>query len=287
MSKQLAHLFLPMTCEALRKNLYDCHRMSEDGFQYCHKHINTDSEILKDRWMRRFILGQGDAPSFLFMNVSVSNQQRIVHDLETGLITLTQEDLARIPTKFSHVDIVIFLIMHGFMKPENHLAHMISCYRYYCTVANLRGIIPRNHEGGPMHLDALIEKYLILASDRTLYLFLYCSSLILKKAQEHEAFLLRYIPSLLDSDAAKELSWWSREKLDAIHKLCVKTLGKESTLSRCFLERWLLDLKELYRTEKDIQRIKMDTCKEELMMNRWHPSRLEKYLEMGLDMEDM
>lgn len=27
--------------------------------------------------------------------------------------------------------------------------------------------------------------------------------------------------------------------------------------------------------------------KEELMMNRWHPSRVEKYLDMGLEIEDM
>ena len=64
-------------------------------------------------------------------------------------------------------------------------------------------------------------------------------------------------------------------------------LGEGHPLTRALVGRWLLDLKELYVAEKAIQKIKMDACKEELMMNRWHPRRVSWCLKQGLDIEDM
>lgn len=132
-----------------------------------------------------------------------------------------------------------------------------------------------------------IEKTLILANHTTLIPFLLVMPHIVKKRPSYTDSVVRYIPTLLDSDAAKEISWLPHQALDRIRVDYVKELGEDHILTRCLVQRWLLDIKELYQTEKAIQKIKMDQCKEELMMNRWHPSRIERWLDMGIEPDDM
>ena len=75
--------------------------------------------------------------------------------------------------------------------------------------------------------------------------------------------------------------------MDVLRSFYIEKLTDDHPLTKMLVQRWLPDLKELYQAEKAIQKIKMDQCKEELMMNRWHPNRVEKHLLMGLDVEDM
>lgn len=133
----------------------------------------------------------------------------------------------------------------------------------------------------------VIQKVFLTSSGAQLHNFLLTVPFIAKKSESLSGFLSVSIPKLLDTEAAKELSWWSRADLDVIRIAFEKELGILHPLTQCLVQRWLLDLKELYVTEKAIQKIKMDHCKEELMMNRWHPSRVWWYLERGLDIDDM
>ena len=131
-----------------------------------------------------------------------------------------------------------------------------------------------------------IEKILIVHSGRTLFDFIYFLPVFIKSNITFTRFIMMYIPSILDSHGAKELSWWSRDNLNELRVHYEKELGKEHSFTRCLVERWLPDLKELYKTEKSIQKLMIDSCKEELMAVCWHPSRIEKYLEMGIDINE-
>ena len=134
----------------------------------------------------------------------------------------------------------------------------------------------------------MIKTSVIEFSDKTFREFLMFAAIFGRGSEQKTQFLIDVIPSLLDGRGAKELSWWSRDALDAIRIYYEKVLGADHALTRCLVSRWLLDLKELYGTEKAIQKIQMDQCKEELMMNRWHPDRLTKYYEeYGIDSDDM
>ena len=277
-----------MSCFALNSRLYDCRSYAQAGSYFCHQHASQDRSVLKERWIQKFLLGNPDMPAILFLNMSSHKQKRLLRDLSSGLITLTKEDIARIPTEASHVDTFVFLVIHGYAKPQDFPEHLLVAYRYYSTLASLKEMAPRRRiqELGRM-LDYQIETHMILASGETLFLFLSSVAKIILAQPETQNYLMRYIPVILDSEAAKELCWWPRDLLNTILVGCEKTLGKDHPLTQYFLQRWLLDLKELYTTEKCIQKIKMDSCKEELMMNRWHPSRILRQLEMGLDVDDM
>jgi hypothetical protein len=131
-----------------------------------------------------------------------------------------------------------------------------------------------------------IEKVLIVHSGRTLFDFMYFLPVFMKRNDLFSEFLLDYIPSICDSHGAKQLSWWSKNNLDELRLHYEKELEKENPFTKCLVERWLPDLKELYKTEKIIQKLKIDSCKEELMRVVWHPDRVSKYLEMGIDLND-
>lgn len=101
-----------------------------------------------------------------------------------------------------------------------------------------------------------IQKELIQRSGLFLFQFL-------QKVKDQEAFPMA---ELLDSEAGKELSWLSKD---------------------LFNPTWVPLLKELYAREKALQKKAMDPLKEELMKVCWHPDRVLKYLEMGIEMEDI
>lgn len=210
------------------------------------------------------------------------DEQKVLSDLKSGRIVLTKEDILKIPYQQRYVDIYLLWMEHGFVKRGTHVPlEAVALHLYLDILKNFPG------QDNVRPLRQLIEKTLILSSGQALYNFLlYVSHPVQDRARLTQQ-MVEYIPMLLDTDAAKELSWFARDTLDKIRIEYEKTPGKEHALTKCLVERWLPDLKELYQTEKAIQKIKMDQCKEELMMERWHPSRLQKYLDMGYDLDQL
>lgn len=247
--------------------------------QYCHAHRKYTPEIHKDRWVRKYLVGQ-NGPVFLF--TETKPKLHFLKDLESGSIHLTKEDLQKIPIREYNVDIYVLLLERGFANYGDHprlewtgLWFFTSILRHFANDEVLQKLKTR------------LEKSLILSSGQSLYTFLHFMGGTAKGRPSLANILLDYIPTLLDTDAAKELSWMSYNELDKLRITYEKELGAQHFLTRCLVLRWLLDIKELYQTEKTIQKIKMDQCKEEIMMNRWHPDRVEKYLLAGLDIDDM
>jgi hypothetical protein len=238
--------------------------------------------------MTKFIIGKDRSPYYT-VNWPYRGE-KILKDLHEQVVVLTKEDIQKIPVKEAYVDIYLLLLEHGFAQQGDHpRLEFISYWFYTHILYNFPNLLnPRQDIVCTLGiLKGLLEKYLILASGKTLYSFLNFMGGTAKGRSRLTSVLHRLIPTFLDTDAAKEMSWLSYDTLDKLRLTYEKELGKDHVLTKCLVQRWLLDIKELYQTEKAIQKLKMNQCKEELMMNRWHPSRLQKYLDMGYDIEQL
>jgi hypothetical protein len=255
---------------------------------YCHAHRNMTLHKNKIRWMKKFILGKDRSP-FYTVNWPYRGT-KILKDLHEQLVVLTKEDIQKIPAKEAYIDIYLLLLEHGFARQGDHPRLEFVGYWFYTHI-----LYQFPHLQHPVQeirstlgdLKLLLEDHLILSSGKALFAFLDFMGGTAKGRARLVALLHTLIPSLLDTDAAKEMSWMSYDTLDKLRLTYEKELGVDHPLTKCLVQRWLLDIKELYKTEKAIQKIKMDQCKEELMMNRWHPSRLWKYFEMGYDIDQL
>jgi hypothetical protein len=269
-----------MSCCALKSNLAQCRNWACDGQSYCHTHCKTPTEVFKDRWVQRFLVGTPQYPVYTFLRPT--NEKQILSDLTSGKVKLSAADILKIPKRESHVDIYLLLVEHGLVERGTHKSLEFVAYWLYMY------LLMAHPNQDPLPLTRKrIESFLILDSGKGLYFFLWFVCGPALNRPRLLQLLVRLVPTLLDTDAAKELSWFARDELDKLRIEYEKILGADHPLTKCLVQRWLLDLKELYQTEKAVQKIKMDQCKEELMMNRWHPSRVEKLLLAGIEPEDM
>ena len=271
-----------MSCKALKSNLKQCRNWCCKDSDFCLQHSALSKETLKDRWVSLYLLGEGSLSIYTVFNRR--NEDKILLDLQSGWITLTKEDIRKIPNQQRFIDIYLFLMENGFTeRGANMKLEFTSLWFLMQLLVNFPELTSHDRLDP---LVKLIERNLVLASGKTLYDFLMWIRYPVVGRPRLTQALVTYIPKFLDTEAAKELSWYPRDELDKLRIEYENTPGKEHPLTKCLVLRWLLDLKELYQTEKAIQKIKMDQCKEELMMNRWHPDRVLKYLEMGLDIDD-
>ena len=257
------------------------------GSNYCYAHRNMTPEGIRDRWLNKYIIGVNRYP--LYTIISPFNKSKILKDLHSKTIVLTREDILKIPAKEAYVDIYMLLLENKFAQYGDHpRLEFIGLWLYTSLLYNFPFVAyPVHHQTSLRELRLQLEKHLILSSGRSLYKFLNFMGGTAMGRRKVAEELLWLIPRLLDTEAAKEMSWMSYDELDKIRLTYEKHLGKNHALTKCLVQRWLLDIKELYQTEKAIQKIKMDQCKEELMMNRWHPSRLQKYLNMGYEIDQL
>ena len=283
-----------MSCIALNKNLHQCRNWTVIGKDFCHAHRSMNKELFKERWLSKYIIGQRQIPTYTI--ISPFNKEKILADLKSGLITLTKEDICKIPATEGYVDIYILLLEHNFAHYGDHpKLERMGLWLYQLLMVNFPfDDRPEFQASKLMILKRKIEDYLITSSGKSLYDFFMFIGMAMVGRRKLQKQMVEYIPTLLDTNAAKELSWYSHDILDGIRReweeSCKFKNGAPpmpNPVIRCLVERWLPDIKELYVTEKLIQKIKMDQCKEELMMNRWHPDRVGKFLEMGIDPDDM
>lgn len=266
-----------MACCALTSRNKNCRNWSCVDNKFCFAHKNIKPEILKQRWFNRYILTWSAYTVF-----NNRDEGRILSDLASGNVVLTTKDILKIPARDRYADVYLLFMKHGYVERGTHTSLEFIIFNLYTRIIVA---YPPNHGLAP--LRELIEQTLILSSGQAFYDYLMWLGPFVGSREQMMRAMVVHIPTLLDSAAAKELSWFPRDELDKLRVHYEKVLGKEHPMTKCLVERWLLDLKELYQTEKAIQKLKMDQCKEELMMDRWHPSRLEKYLEMGFEIDQL
>ena len=265
-----------MACIALKNNLQQCRNWSLLDCEFCHAHKDLSPQVHKERWMKRYVFHWSRFTIF-----NRRNEKEMLSDLKSGRIVLTKEDILKIPAQQRYVDIYLWLMEHAFVKRGTHVPLEFVALRFYMDILV-------NYQRDDLGLlKAFIENTLILSSGQALYDFILWVSFPALNSTRLTRRVVEYIPTLLDSEAAKELSWFPRDHLDKLRVEYEKTPGPEHALTKCLIQRWLPDLKELYQAEKAIQKMKMDQCKEELMMDRWHPDRLQKYLDMGYDIDQL
>lgn len=270
-----------MSCQALKSNLTRCRNWSCIDSEFCWQHENLSPEIVKSRWIRRYFYGDNGTTRYCYWTPSVG--EKIRHDLDSGLIVLTSTDIGNIPSRDRNIDIYLFLIKYGYAKATDNCDLLARSYWYFLDKSS---VAAPNLLNFPLKEE--ICDVLILANHHTFFRFLKSLAKLCKNRARYVGFATVEIPKFLDSAAAKELSWWSYQELDELRVCYEDELGRDHPLTKCLVQRWLLDLKELYHTEKAVQKIKMDQCKEEIMMNRWHPDRIMKmYEEYGLDVNDL
>ncbi len=254
------------------------------GKDFCHAHKSLSPNLLKTRWLKKYIL----ASPVQFTFIEQGRKKEILSYLESGLVTLTKKDIQRIPLKQACIDIYILLLEHNFAQYGDHPRLARSGLWFYLILMKEFPFpnYPSRFQNGLGILKQKLEQYLILHSALSFYRFLEFVGAATIERSNLQRQVVEYVPTLLESDAAKELSWYSRDELDKIRKGWLE-LSPEHPLIRCLTERWLPDIKELYQTEKQIQKIKMDQCKEEMMAVCWHPDRVSKLLYAGIDPCDM
>ena len=273
-------LLSKMSCHALKANLSGCRNWSCLDSDFCAQHKSLSREEFKKRWVNRYVLGRQGYLQYTHWNQTLG--VKMLRDLESKRVLLMSADIAKIPSRDRYLDIYLFLVKHGYAKPKDNCALLARCYFYYVDKCAL---VSDNWPNFPLKKE--IHDILIANSGLEFFVFLNSLTKICKGRPRLTAFVTQEIPKYLDTPAAKELSWWSHQDLDQLRQEYEKELGIDHPLTKCLVQRWLLDLKELYTTEKAIQKIKMDHCKEELMMERWHPDRLKKYLDMGYEIHQL
>ena len=266
-----------MACCALTSTYKNCRNWSCLDSSFCSVHKDINPEVLKERWFKRYVLHWSAYTVF-----NRRHEKQLLSDLASGTIVLTKEDILKIPVRDRYADVYLLFVEHGYVKRGTHKKLEETILNLYTRILVA---YPPNHGLAP--LRDLIERTLILSSGQAFYDYLFWIGPTLANREQIMRKMVLYIPNLLDTLAAKELSWFPRDELDKLRVHYEAALGKEHPVTKCLVQRWLLDLKELYHTEKAIQKIKMDQCKEELMMNRWHPDRLNHYLEMGYEIDQL
>lgn len=254
-----------------------------EGSLFCFQHQHITPEEHKSRWFRKFILGS-DGKRFLY-NYDESKKSRIVGDLRDKIIVLTQEDIAKIPPRRWYIDIYLLLVESQNIEISDHAGLYVKALQYlseFWFLGNNTLMLPFSA------LAKKVQEVLITSSAENLLFFYKMLPTLMMGASFQGDMLLQRMVSLSaflslleETEAAKELSWIPfRSNLLEHYE---KKLGETHYLSSYFRDVYLPAFLQLYKTEKQLQKAAMDTCKEELIAYCWHPDR---FLTWCLDEEE-
>lgn len=273
-----------MACHAILMNnpsVLDtlCKNDSMNNSIFCEHHQNITPNEHKTRWIQKFLRAADGSP-FLF-SYDEDKKERILRDLSFGDIVLTEQDIQAIPDKDKYIDIYILLFQHGYtgIKTNQHVGlYFRSCF--YLTKFLYLGEKSVMQPFTP--LARKILDVLVLRDAEHLRNFLRFLPILLKLNMfygEHlKARILpltSFLTHLVRSDAARDLSWQVfREDL---LKHYITSLGEGHLVTSYLKEVYLPEFQELYQHQKEIQKQKIDSLKEELMAMTWHPDRFQEW----------
>jgi hypothetical protein len=129
---------------------------------FCGSHRNLSPEVLKDRWLKRYVMHWNRFTVF-----NRKDEKRILSDLKSERIVLSDEDIQKIPVQQRFVDIYLLLMDHGYVKRGANARLEFTALWLY---ANLLTNYPNRLDIGA--LKELIERTLILSSGQALYDFI-------------------------------------------------------------------------------------------------------------------
>ena len=248
-----------------------------DGSNFCFQHQDITPEDHKDRWISKFLLA-ADGDPFLFQ-YDTHKQDRILGDLRDKIVVLTDDDiLERIPPRRKYIDIYILLCENNYIKPEKHIGMYFKCLEYLSDF----WVVQPNQLYLPLNLLAQkIRDTLLLRDWSSMHFFLNALIKLLKKPvyrnniQEQSAAIEGFLNHLLESHTALKLSWVPFRH--SLQKFAEDELGAEHSITMFLKNSYLPAFEKMYKLEKQVQKIQMDQCKEELIAYCWHPDRFEEW----------
>jgi hypothetical protein len=266
-----------MACQAIKRNLSCCHNWATNNNR-CHVHQRMSDAEFQHRWFQKYILAQKDSQPFYY-RFAEQKRKYIEKAFRIGDIRFTPALIQSIPSISSYLDVYVLLLELGAIQYDWNEALYHEAIKYVLVLCRLQS---PNEKGQLYHTPTSknICTQLLLKDSQTFYRFLLEIPKCIVELQEdffpyhHLSIWLTY---LLTTDVVRELCWMPKNGEIVRHYATI--LGSQHPLTKYMDQRWLPELVELYRTEKQIQRAIMDHCKEELMMVVWHPERLMKRLD--------
>lgn len=223
------------------------------------------------RWIRKFING-ADGKPFFYEN-DESKKERILGDLQKGVIVLTEDDIKLLAKRRRTLDAYMLLFEHGYITLENYNIHLYKHSIEYLSEFWFLG------EAFPaIRLSLLAKKIreiLILRDANHLRHFLYYLPSLMNyyafQAENRFLYFPFFLSELLQSEAARKLCWEPFTK-DLLNHYETQ-LGKDHFLTTYFRNTYLPQYTRMYKAEKQLQKESIDSLKEELMAFTWHPDR--------------
>lgn len=252
----------------------ECSNHSMDASLFCEEHQSISYEEHKMRWMRKFING-ADGEPFLYGS-DESKKDRILEDLENKIITLTPRDINLIAARRKTLDTYILLFENGYLTLENHNSGL-----YKHSIQYLSEFWFLGERFPAIQLTPLAKKIrdlLVLKDASHLRYFLYDLPYLMDYyafqgilLDRRFSYISTFLSEILESDAARELSWEPFQNEIVSHY--ERTIGKDHILTCYFRDSYVSQYITLYKTEKQMQKERIDSLKEELMAITWHPDR--------------
>lgn len=262
-----------MACLAIKHDLKDCRNYAVGDTNLCYIHKNLCISEMTARWKRKNF--HGFNTSRLLLPSKKQKRARILTPIGLGLVKINENDLRKMPITERLVDLYIVLCEYLHLELDVNMTYKMHCFRIF-----LRIIEFYNHRR-PNYLESVFSEHLVLKSVRHFKTFLKVIAEFSKNphSMTNRPHFFEYMMSIMETDTVKEFSWnheAQHEFKKSIHELkCLPSFIE-------FIEsRWLPDIQELYRAEKQIQKLKISHIKEQLMMVCWHPIRVEKWLTTG------
>jgi len=275
-----------MKCEAIKDNLSGCKcNAVKDGF-YCSSHRgDAYQEHHKGRWWKKYILENKNG--LYFFQYGRKGENRIYKDLTSGHIKITPEDIATIPALDRYIDIFTFLCLNNWAKPQDNEPLWRKSMLYVITQHMLYNIGRVEGYGSTVNdiQDALLTSPEQFSDLMDLIAYKVSSRPLDTFRAVHLENLTRWMNSLLDLEIVKKLAWMN--KRDVFYATFSAVLGTEHALTSYMESRFIPEIRSILKTEMGIQKAKMFYYKEEIVAKAWHPRRLELYLNMGYDLDDI
>lgn len=274
-----------MKCLAIKKNLVCCKANAVAYEDYCAFHRDSDyEEHHRKRWWKKYILGQKRGP---YLNsYGQQGRERITSDIESGRIVITDDDMGSIPKEDQYIDIYALLCKLGVARANSNTSLWVKGLLYVIT-CHLVG--HRNLSGKILTYVNELQEILLFDTTELFGLFL---EMIAAKVARTPGFnvsnlvnITSWMSQLLELDLTKRLSW--ENKADFIYNSFCAELTPEHHLTHWMAGRFVPELKNILKTEMEVQKAKMLHYKEEIVAKAWHPRRLELYLNMGYSLEDV
>ena len=266
-----------MACLAIKSNYSACRNYACNETDFCSCHQEITVQDMSQRWKEMYLSYDG-----VSLALKTDAQVEILlEQVKRGYVKLTEKDVANIPADRMFADIFLELVGNGLAEPEWNMPLYACCVEFLLELVNLKA---HSHP-----LFVALPLVLVMPSPRDFDRFLITLAMMEKKGmipREYYPSTFAFLMELLETRAGTDYCWSNpADRLgDVLRRELQKTSG---TLSRFLDSRFWPETKEVFSTDKQYMKARMDYVKEELMQFCWHPIRLAKYLEMGLDIDEL